>query len=228
MRLLLILCVGPLTTAAFQAVPPGKRLIVVSSIAPISDVRITPPIMQKGRDADGVGGAAANTFSDIFSSIFKPSSEKQAEIDRAYAEQLEVAERRKNPQAYRKKIAQTEARRAAASQEAKGALVAGLVCCACVAGHVLLGVGDQDGPCAAVLRVLPSSLFPCLLMAATAAGVTALEAWHGDPRVLAGPCGDGRGVDASPLTYTGPRKKDGTPDRRFKVGREWARRHAAM
>ena len=117
---------------------------------------------------------------------------------------------------------------AAASQEAKGALVAGLVCCACVAGHVLLGVGDQDGPCAAVLRVLPSSLFPCLLMAATAAGVTALEAWHGDPRVLAGPCGDGRGVDASPLTYTGPRKKDGTPDRRFKVGREWARRHAAM
>ena len=104
---------------------------------------------------------------------------------------------------------------AAASQEAKGALVAGLVCCACVAGHVLLGVGDQDGPCAAVLRVLPSSLFPCLLMVAAAAGVTALEQGV-------------QGVDASPLTYTGPRKKDGTPDRRFKVGREWARRHAAM
>ena len=37
-----------------------------------------------------------------------------------------------------------------------------------------------------------------------------------------------KGVDASPLTYTGPRRKDGTPDRRFKAGREWARRHAAM
>jgi hypothetical protein len=109
MRLLVILCVAPLATAAFQAFAPGRRVTIVRS---------TAPTMQKGRDADGVGGAAANTFGDIFSSIFKPNAEKQAEIDRAYAEQLEVAERRRNPAAYRKKIAQTEARRAAASQEA--------------------------------------------------------------------------------------------------------------
>jgi hypothetical protein len=39
----------------------------------------------------------------------------------------------------------------AASQHAKGALVAGVVCFACLAGHVLLdGVGSPDGLCAAV------------------------------------------------------------------------------
>lgn len=74
------------------------------------------PLMQQGRDADDVGGAIGNTFSDIFSSMFKRSAEKEAEIDRAYREQLEVAERRRNPERYRAKIRQTEERRARASR----------------------------------------------------------------------------------------------------------------
>jgi len=75
------------------------------------------PLMQTGRESDDVAGAVANTFGDVFSSLFKPSAEKQAEIDRAYAEQLEVAERRRNPDAYRKKIRETEERRERASRE---------------------------------------------------------------------------------------------------------------
>ena len=74
--------------------------------------------MQKGRESDDVAGAVGNTFGDIFSSFFKPNAEREAEIDRAYAEQLEVAERRRNPAAYRKKIQETERRREKASQEA--------------------------------------------------------------------------------------------------------------
>ena len=73
--------------------------------------RSPPLVMEKGREADDVSGAVANTFGDIFANMFKPSAEKQAEIDRAYAEQLEVAARRKNPAAYKKRLAETEARR---------------------------------------------------------------------------------------------------------------------
>jgi hypothetical protein len=47
--------------------------------------------------------------------MFKPSAAKEAEIDRAYAEQLEVAARRKNPKAYSQKLRAVESRRAAES-----------------------------------------------------------------------------------------------------------------
>jgi len=98
--------------SAFQPTPLFRHHAVTASVAP-------PAIsMQQGRDADDVAGAVGNTFGDIFSSFFKPSAEKQAEIDRAYAEQLEVAERRRNPDAYLRKIRQTERRRAQASKEA--------------------------------------------------------------------------------------------------------------
>ena len=70
-------------------------------------------------EGDELGGAVANTFGEVFASFFKPNAEKQAEIDRAYAEQLEVAERRRNPAAYRKKIQQTEERRARESEAFK-------------------------------------------------------------------------------------------------------------
>ena len=43
--------------------------------------------------------------------------EKEAEIDRAYAEQLEVAERRRNPAAYARKLARTEVNRRKSSEE---------------------------------------------------------------------------------------------------------------
>jgi len=73
--------------------------------------------MEKGRESDDVAGAVANTFGDIFSSFFKPNAEREAAIDRAYAEQLEVAERRRNPDAYRKKLRDTEERRERTSKE---------------------------------------------------------------------------------------------------------------
>ena len=59
------------------------------------------------------------TFGDIFSSLFKPNAEKEAAIDRAYAEQLEVAEMRRDPVAYRRKLAATERRREKASEDFK-------------------------------------------------------------------------------------------------------------
>ena len=58
------------------------------------------------------------TRSETYSVHFSPNAEREAEIDRAYAEQLEVAERRRNPKAYARKIQQTEKRRAQASREA--------------------------------------------------------------------------------------------------------------
>lgn len=71
----------------------------------------------------------------------------------------------------------------AASQHAKGALVAGVVCFACLAGHVLLdGVGSPDGLCAAVTAAFGISgiigglpLFPIILVTATGVAVTRLE-----------------------------------------------------
>ena len=79
--------------------------------------RCATPLMEKGRESDDVAGAVGNTFGDIFASFFKPSAEKEAEIERAYQEQLEVAARRKDPIAYRKKIRETEERRERASKE---------------------------------------------------------------------------------------------------------------
>ena len=74
----------------------------------------------------------------------------------------------------------------AVSQHAKGALVAGVVCFACLAGHVLLdGVGSPDGLCAAVTAAFGISgisgiisglpLFPIILVTATGVAVTTLE-----------------------------------------------------
>lgn len=60
---------------------------------------------------DELGGAVSSTFGEIFSSLFKPNADKQAEIDRAYAEQLEILERRRNPKAYAAKLKATEDRR---------------------------------------------------------------------------------------------------------------------
>lgn len=107
---------------AWQLAPPLHRAAWL--FAPPAFVkrgatrRTAPTVMQQGRDADDVAGAVGNTFGDIFSSFFKPNAEREAEIDRAYAEQLEVAERRRNPKAYARKIQQTEKRRAQASREA--------------------------------------------------------------------------------------------------------------
>jgi len=84
--------------------------------AAVHRARCTSPMLEKGRESEDVAGAVANTFGDVFASLFKPNAEKQAEIDRAYAEQLEVAERRRNPEAYRRKLRETEARRARESE----------------------------------------------------------------------------------------------------------------
>ena len=101
-------------------------LLLLSLVIHVASGFYAPPLgrpsscraaMQTGRESDDVAGAVANTFGDIFGSFFKGNAEKQAEIDRAYAEQLEVAARRRNPEAYRKKLRETEERRARASAE---------------------------------------------------------------------------------------------------------------
>lgn len=76
-------------------------------------------VMEKGREAEDVAGAVGNTFGDVFASLFKPNAEKQAEIDRAYAEQLEVAAARKDPVAYRRRLKATEERRRRESEDWK-------------------------------------------------------------------------------------------------------------
>jgi len=73
------------------------------------------PVMGEG---DELGGAVSSTFGEIFGSIFKPNAEKQAEIDRAYEAQLEVAAQRKGGDAA-KRMAAMEERRAAASAQFK-------------------------------------------------------------------------------------------------------------
>ena len=65
----------------------------------------------KRAQGDGLGGAVSASLNELFSSFFKPDEEKQAEIDRAYAEQLEVAARRKNPKASAEYMRATEKRR---------------------------------------------------------------------------------------------------------------------
>ena len=77
-----------------------------------------PIYMQQGREADDVAGAVGNAFKDIFAGFAKSQADKQAEIDRAYAEQLEVAAMRKNPAARRKAFQEMEARRRQSSRQA--------------------------------------------------------------------------------------------------------------
>ena len=103
--------------AATALLLPATAAFHAPLAAPLASQRCVSPVMQRGRDADDVGGAVGNTFGDIFASMFKPNAAKQAEIDRAYAEQLEVAARRRNPEAYRRKIRETEERRERASKE---------------------------------------------------------------------------------------------------------------
>ena len=80
-------------------------------------MRAPAVVMEKGREAEDVAGAVGNTFGDVFASFFKPNAEKQAEIDRAYAEQLEVAAMRKDPEGYRRRLKATEERRRRESEE---------------------------------------------------------------------------------------------------------------
>ena len=67
-------------------------------------------------EGDELGGAISSAFGEIFGSIFKPDAEKQAAIDRAYAEQLEVAKARKNPKNSAEYLRKTEERRRASSK----------------------------------------------------------------------------------------------------------------
>ena len=95
-----------IAAAAFAPTPALRSAVVP---------RCASPVLEKGRESEDVAGAVANTFGDVFANMFKPNAEKQAEIDRAYAEQLEVAARRRNPDAYIANIKKNEARREAES-----------------------------------------------------------------------------------------------------------------
>lgn len=67
-------------------------------------------------EGDELGGAISSTFGEIFGSMFKPDAEKQAAIDRAYAEQLEVAKARKDPKNSAENLRKTEERRRKSSE----------------------------------------------------------------------------------------------------------------
>ena len=67
-------------------------------------------------EGDELGGAISSTFGEIFGSMFKPDAEKQAAIDRAYAEQLEVAKARKDPKNSAENLRRTEERRRKSSE----------------------------------------------------------------------------------------------------------------
>ena len=66
--------------------------LLLSPLRPAAPLRAAPLRMGEG---DELGGAISSTFGEIFGSFFKPNAEREAEIDRAYAEQLEVAEQRR-------------------------------------------------------------------------------------------------------------------------------------
>ena len=105
--------------AAWVVLPSAIALVLRTPPAGImavwtSNQRCAAPI---AAEADDVGGAISKSFADLFSNMFKPNAEKEAEIDRAYAEQLEVAERRRNPAAYARKLARTEVNRRKSSEE---------------------------------------------------------------------------------------------------------------
>ena len=105
-RLLAATCV-PIKSERMHTSVALVTSAVLAYYAPVPSVahtmRAVAPVMEKGREAEDVGGAVANTFGDIFSNMFKPNAAKQAEIDRAYAEQLEVAARRRNVRQHRPK-----------------------------------------------------------------------------------------------------------------------------
>ena len=71
--------------------------IAASSALLLSPLRPAAPLRAAPRmgEGDELGGAISSTFGEIFGSFFKPNAEREAEIDRAYAEQLEVAEQRR-------------------------------------------------------------------------------------------------------------------------------------
>mmetsp|Transcript_3667 Transcript_3667/g.7120 ORF Transcript_3667/g.7120 Transcript_3667/m.7120 type:complete len:238 (-) Transcript_3667:200-913(-) len=98
-----------LAAFAFTPLPPSVR----GPPASLARRCVTP----RAGQGDELGGAISSTFGEMFASMFRSSAEKEAEIDRAYAEQLEVAERRRNPDAYARKLARTEVRRRKASDE---------------------------------------------------------------------------------------------------------------
>ena len=66
--------------------------LLLSPLRPAAPRRCAAPTLGEG---DELGGAISSTFGEIFGSFFKPNAEREAEIDRAYAEQLEVAEQRR-------------------------------------------------------------------------------------------------------------------------------------
>ena len=72
-------------------------IIAASSALLLSPLRPAAPLRAAPRmgEGDELGGAISSTFGEIFGSFFKPNAEREAEIDRAYAEQLEVAEQRR-------------------------------------------------------------------------------------------------------------------------------------
>ena len=96
---------------AFALVPVPLAPLQASASAP--PLVRAPPLVAKEQQpqGDGLGGAVSASLNELFSSFFKPDEEKQAEIDRAYAEQLEVAARRKNPKASAEYMRATEKRR---------------------------------------------------------------------------------------------------------------------
>ena len=67
-------------------------------------------------EGDELGGAISSTFGEIFGSMFRPDAERQAAIDRAYAEQLEVAKARKDPKNSAENLRKTEERRRKSSE----------------------------------------------------------------------------------------------------------------
>ena len=72
--------------------------------------------VQLAGEGGDLGGAISGAFGELFAGMQKSQQAKQEEIDRAYAEQLEVLERRRNPEAYKAKLRATEERRAAEAE----------------------------------------------------------------------------------------------------------------
>jgi len=97
-------------------VTPACALQLSVAAPRCSALRASRCAAPRAGEGDELGGAISSTFGEIFSSMFKPDAEKQAAIDRAYAEQLEVAERRKNPSKSREYMQETEERRRASSK----------------------------------------------------------------------------------------------------------------
>ena len=103
MRFFLIVSVAP--TCALQ--------LGVATASLRATARCSAP---RAGGGDELGGAISSTFGEIFGSMFKPDADKQAAIDRAYAEQLEVAKARKDPRNSAEHMRQTAERRQKSSE----------------------------------------------------------------------------------------------------------------